>query len=682
MAGAGGYSFRPLLYADAYTFGINLLSLKDMKKFLLCLALFLGPFLLSGAKNPYDLDDNCYALFRKVESLVGMDGFDKANEEFLMAALQAGDTKAQTLYYVERLKNLTRLASKRTVDEAYDQKVAKAQEDVKLIADRFGYPQYFYYSYELLQNYYYNHGMPVKTMELINEMQGIAVKRGEEYGEWMGYRYLVALYTSMNDFISAKKYILQAIRIHENSSDPVVRRQSISRLYCDLADTYPIGADSVRINVRKAAAAASVHLDSLRVHYYLAKIASFDKDRQGYEEHKEYCLSDPEMRVVSSSAPTMFRIIDAVMDRTLNESYIKSVDSLSRIREIKHIANIAENYGFKDFGFLVEKKLVNDNERKIAEANQSQVNELNARYGNTALTADLAKQSVRVHRITRFAMSLVILILAGIIGVMVYHINSLRSRKAKDDKMIADLREANERVLVADAAKTRFVQNMSHEVRTPLNAIVGFSQLLSLPDGSFTPEEKEEFSGHIINNTKMLTMLLDDILSTSAMDSGKYKISIEEGECSFMCKAAISSAEHRLQPGVQMIFASEGQDPFSFRTDPRRVQQVLINLLTNACKHTTQGEIRIGYSLEENPGEVSFWVTDTGPGIPAEQAEKIFDRFTKLNEFVQGTGLGLSICRDIATRMGGRVFLDTSYTAGGARFVLALPVEPPTDNQS
>ena len=70
------------------------------------------------------------------------------------------------------------------------------------------------------------------------------------------------------------------------------------------------------------------------------------------------------------------------------------------------------------------------------------------------------------------------------------------------------------------------------------------------------------------------------------------------------------------------------------------------------------------------------------PGDAAEQAEKIFDRFTKLNEFVQGTGLGLSICRDIATRMGGRVFLDTSYTAGGARFVLALPIEPPTDNQS
>lgn len=116
-------------------------------------------------------------------------------------------------------------------------------------------------------------------------------------------------------------------------------------------------------------------------------------------------------------------------------------------------------------------------------------------------------------------------------------------------------------------------------------------------------------------------------------------------------------------------------DQSPFRTDPRRVQQILINLLTNACKHTASGEIRVGYSLTENPGEVTFYVEDTGPGVPADQAERIFERFTKLDEFVQGTGLGLSICREIADKMGGRVFLDTSYT-GGARFVFVLPETP------
>ena len=195
------------------------------------------------------------------------------------------------------------------------------------------------------------------------------------------------------------------------------------------------------------------------------------------------------------------------------------------------------------------------------------------------------------------------------------------------------------------------------------------------------PEEKEEFANHIVNNTKMLTMLLDDILSTTDMDSGNYKIRIEEGESGFMAKAAISSAEHRLQPGVTMRYEQDYEGTHVFRTDPQRVQQILINLLTNSCKHTTEGEIVLRCSLNENPGEISYSVTDTGSGVPADQAEKIFERFTKLNDFVQGTGLGLSICRDIAGKMGARVYLDTTHTGKGARFVFVLPEVPPQDRQ-
>ena len=157
---------------------------------------------------------------------------------------------------------------------------------------------------------------------------------------------------------------------------------------------------------------------------------------------------------------------------------------------------------------------------------------------------------------------------------------------------------------------------------------------------------------------------------------GNYSINYEEGEKDFMAQAAISSSEHRLQPGVQLRYVPEDPQPFTFTTDPRRVQQILINLITNACKHTSEGEIVVGSSLSEKPGYMAYSVTDTGPGIPREQAEVIFERFTKLNEFVQGTGLGLSICRDIASRMGAEVYLDTTYT-GGSRFVFLVPVNPP-----
>ena len=281
-------------------------------------------------------------------------------------------------------------------------------------------------------------------------------------------------------------------------------------------------------------------------------------------------------------------------------------------------------------------------------------------------------------------MNILILLLSILFAVLAvfFLIRLHRSQKCRktDQAQIRELQEANEKLRLADAAKTRFVQNMSHEVRTPLNAIVGFSQLLSLPDGALEPKEKEEFAGHIVNNSQMLTMLLDDILNINAMDTGGYRIVYSSGEMHFMARAAISSAQHRLQPGVKMYYAPEKEEPFTFTTDPRRVQQILINLLTNACKQTSAGEIRLTSSLEENPGYVTYAVTDTGPGVAPEAAEKIFERFTKLNEFLQGTGLGLSICRDIADRMGAKVFLDTSHTASGARFVFMVPVNPPKTN--
>jgi signal transduction histidine kinase len=141
----------------------------------------------------------------------------------------------------------------------------------------------------------------------------------------------------------------------------------------------------------------------------------------------------------------------------------------------------------------------------------------------------------------------------------------------------------------------------------------------------------------------------------------------------------MATVEYRLQRGVRMRFKPSMPIPYKLKTDARRVQQVLINLLTNACKHTVKGEIRLGCSLTEVPGMLSFSVEDTGPGIPASEAERIFERFVKLDSFVQGTGLGLSICRQIAQALGGSAYLDTGYT-GGARFVFNVPVSGQTED--
>lgn len=639
-----------------------------MKKLITGILFFvLAISVVRAQNNAYELNDACFPLFQQAELLVGKEGFDAVNEALLVKALENGDTKSQTLYYVERMKNLSAVKrAQKAVTPEDDNQVLQCMEDVMRVASAMGYSQYYYYAYDIAQNYFYNTGRQVRTFELVKAMREDAIARGEEYGIWMGNRYLISLYIAQNDYISAKKYILASIRIYNTTQDETIRRQSPTRLFCDLADTYPIGHDSVSINIHKAELHRRHHLDSLRCTYLRAKLEAYQKDIPAYERDRDICRQDPSIRQISSSAVLMFDNIDQLVYKKPDPQIILD-GMMGHLREVKYIANIAEEYGYKDLAFEIEKRLVAYDETVLAKANQSKLTEIEAKLGNDILSAQVDEAAGRANRARRMIITLIISILVVIIVFFIIY--SLH------------LRRTNEKVRKADAAKTRFVQNMSHEVRTPLNAIVGFSQLLSLPDGSFSEDEKQEFAGHIVDNTKMLTMLLDDILHVSAMDSGSYTITYEDGEMHYMAQAAISSAEHRLKPGVRMYYSPESTEPHSFITDPRRVQQILINLLTNACKHTTEGEIRLTSSLTQNPGYVTYAIEDTGPGIPPEQAESIFERFTKLNEFVQGTGLGLSICRDIAQRMNAKVYLDTTYTSG-ARFVLELPRVPDNTTKS
>ncbi len=626
-----------------------------MKRITVFLLFALLSVIPMAADNPYEIDEACYQLMMKAEGAINTPEFAALNEQFRNLSRQKGDKKAETLSYVLEMRDLTRRPSSPENDRAVDE----AQQRLMASARQNGYSQYDYFAYQLAINYYHNKGQAVRMVALANEMREKALAEHSEYGLWQGDSYLAKLYIAQNDYLTAKEYILRAIQTWETTDDPTILRQPVTRLYTDLSDCYPVGSDSVRINVEKAFSHSSRIVDTTLCYYYFARICAVALDRTGYGKYRDYCLKDSRLNVVGLDRLLM-DLIDAAFDGTILHRQA-DIRRLRFTREVKVLANVCENLGYKDLAFSMEKQVVNRVETLLSASNHSRLAELDVALGKAAVTADLQSKNEQVSRFRTVAFLLLLFLLAAALAFSWLYIRNLK--------------RTNTKVRLANETKTRFVQNMSHEIRTPLNAIVGFSQLLSLPDGSFPEEEKNEFSDHILNNTKMLTMLLDDILSTSAMDSGNYPITYEDGECHSICTESISSAEHRLQPGVRMYYAPESPEPYVFRTDPRRVQQVLVNLLTNACKYTLSGEIRLSSSLTEHPGNVTFAVTDTGPGVPEEDAEKIFERFTQLNDFHQGTGLGLSICRDIAGRMGGRVYLDTSYKAG-ARFVFTVPVKP------
>lgn len=223
----------------------------------------------------------------------------------------------------------------------------------------------------------------------------------------------------------------------------------------------------------------------------------------------------------------------------------------------------------------------------------------------------------------------------------------------------------------ASKSKTMMFQNMIHEIRTPLNAIFGFSQLLCIPRVDIGDDQKKKYLDVITNSYNLLSMLINDVLDIVDAEHGNFRIQKKSFKVNLACRSVIHMVNMRVQAGVKLRFTSEVDDNYMVNSDEQRIEQVLINFLTNACKHTYKGEIHLHVSTTERPGRLTFSVTDTGTGVKPELADDIFVRYRKGNFNVQGSGIGLHICSIIAERLGADILLDKSYT-GGARFELVI----------
>lgn len=229
-----------------------------------------------------------------------------------------------------------------------------------------------------------------------------------------------------------------------------------------------------------------------------------------------------------------------------------------------------------------------------------------------------------------------------------------------------DLTAARERAEEADRMKTAFLANMSHEIRTPLNAIVGFSEIIA--------EEKDEvlkaqYLNIVQTNNELLLKLINDILDLSSIESGKSKMEYKDVEVISLLREIEQMHRIKMKPEIkfEVIYPA---DDIQLHIDPDRLKQILHNFLSNATKHTRSGSITLGTALEND--NIKFYVSDTGSGIPQDKLKQIFDRFEKLDDFVQGTGLGLSICSLLAERLGGKINVE-SEVGKGSTFSFSIP---------
>ncbi|MDH6357209.1 ATP-binding protein [Parabacteroides sp. PF5-9] len=226
---------------------------------------------------------------------------------------------------------------------------------------------------------------------------------------------------------------------------------------------------------------------------------------------------------------------------------------------------------------------------------------------------------------------------------------------------------AKDKAEALDRLKSAFLANMSHEIRTPLNSIIGFSDLLADTEDE---EERREYIAIIQRNNELLLNLVSDILDLSRIESGTFDFVVTEVNVKELCGEVMLSFRNKtLSEEVALIF-DDSQPDSMIETDSNRVRQVLMNFITNAIKFTKKGHIKLGYE-PHGEDQILFYVEDTGSGIAPENIDRIFDRFVKLDSFVQGTGLGLSICKSLIEGMGGQLFV-TSELGKGSRFSFVL----------
>jgi len=316
---------------------------------------------------------------------------------------------------------------------------------------------------------------------------------------------------------------------------------------------------------------------------------------------------------------------------------------------------------FWEYTNLMEENHIEETNRQLAE--------MRSLYDVDKLKIERAELQTRYHRIAL----IVALVLLFIFFVwIIYQYRLMKRLEATKQALILSnkkVAEESERAKVSDRMKTEFLQSMCHEIRTPLNAICGFSSLLLNDD--LTEEDKKDFPGIIEKNSVQLTALFENILQVSDLSSSLELFPVERTDIFSLCVTLLDTFRTRADNSkVKYIFENKLSNCL-VKTNSYYLQRVLMHLLNNSEKFTTTGHISM--CLEQVDAKIRISVSDTGIGIPADKAEYIFDRFTKLDEFTSGTGLGLYSCRLIMNRLGGSIFLDISYKKG-ARFCVDLPL--------
>lgn len=485
------------------------------------------------------------------------------------------------------------------------------------------------------------------------------------------YTQLAQIYRTRRLWQPASHYCRRAIDfILRNGID----RYSVSNLYCQLANSLScLGRYDEAL---EALQKASEHLTQPKNRWNIlcreAEIrAQLGQKRQALSLLGRLAANTdwnvPPLRLLGTRSNVFLHLGDYARAQQSLDSLFAAYDSL-HIREQHYYelfldrAHVRRALGDPAGAYADLQHYTALYEQRVSEQSETTLNEFATLMDVTLLNREKARlekeaQSAQLKHTRSLVFALSAVVLLSLLFILLL---------GRLNRKLSQAKKAAEEV---SRMKGIFIQHMTHEFNTPLNAIVGFAELAA---GEEDAAERRSYLEIIRSNSDSLQKLMDDVLYISAIESTDTPPQLVLTEINRCCLRAVERVRGSVAQGVALEFRP-GRESLLVMTSHAYLQQLLADLLHNAVKFTRNGSIVLSYRVAPDGSSVEFSVTDTGCGIPASQAERIFERFVKLDAFRPGVGLGLSLCRLIAQKLGGRIYLDKSYR-NGARFVFILPV--------
>ena len=468
--------------------------------------------------------------------------------------------------------------------------------------------------------------------------------------------------TAIAGIIKITEAYIQANRFRE-AYEWTEKFKTFLDYYKQTSDPEPdfVDKQQARLNIYRASALEGLgkHAEARKA-YDEAMKSNYAQTGEGKVESISYLMLAGRWEEAADN----YEVLDKQMEKF---SINPSMDNIRQYLLPKYRANLAAHR--IESANAMSRRICDELDEAIELMQRDAAMELTTLYNMQQKEKELAEHKTDSVRQRYFAtiLTLVLVILCFVLIIYFRHQVSMRLERA-----YVKLAEDNERTKESSRMKTSFIQQMSHEIRTPLNILSGFTQILTSPDIKLDQETKLDLNEKIVENTNRIAELVNKMLELSDVNSKKV---IERNDY-----------VHALQLGTEAVNViivneknkipidlkwGEGAEELSLQTNEQAATRALVLLLDNAERYTKEGSITL--TIEQKGDKVQFVVEDTGIGIPASEAEHIFDEFVQLNEYDMGTGIGLTVARSICRRMGGDIVLDTSYT-GGARFVMILPL--------